>query len=421
MSTKKTSPRIPAPIAPTRSDQLRVAKVQQDNKLGLLGQLKRVTAANILKRARGEDDKCTIENLITHLQIAMTLELSTIPPYFCAFYSIQTGDATQPDNQAIYGDNAETALIIRSVMMEEMLHLTLVGNILNAVGGKPMVNKEAFVPKYPTILPHSEGDFVVSLRKFDKDALRTFMRIEEPTPADAKPTLEGYATIGQFYEGINSLMRALENKANKTGTSIFNKKDTSLQVDEKYYYGAGNESVKSVTDLASAQEAIKIIMEQGEGSETSLYEEKPSHNGEIRELAHYFKFKEIYLEQRYAPSQKDSKEAPQGPYMNIKYDRVYNMGTDLKTKDYKDSPELVRLSNQFNLQYRELLDDLQAAFCGEQERLIKGVARMYKLRDLATTLMQNPVPGSIVNAGPTFEFLDDEAVKALKKELDTLA
>ena len=66
-----------------------------------------------------ENDKQT---LLAWLQTALELELATIPPYLVALLSIQL-----PGNRA-------SAEIIRSVMMEEMLHLVLVANVLNAVG-----------------------------------------------------------------------------------------------------------------------------------------------------------------------------------------------------------------------------------------------------------------------------------------------
>ena len=92
----------------------------------------------------------TLESLYQHLQWAIEVEHFTIPPYLCALYSI-------PER----GDNVESARIIQSVVMEEMLHMTLVANIMNAVGATPIVNKPGFIPKYPCPLPHSAGDFIV--------------------------------------------------------------------------------------------------------------------------------------------------------------------------------------------------------------------------------------------------------------------
>ena len=68
----------------------------------------------------------TLDSLRSHLQTALEVELSTVPPYLCALYSIKPGA------------NPESSRLIRSVVMEEMLHMTLVANLLNAVGGKPV-------------------------------------------------------------------------------------------------------------------------------------------------------------------------------------------------------------------------------------------------------------------------------------------
>lgn len=349
----------------------------------------------------GAKNPFTLENLQEHLRIAMTLELSTIPPYLCALYSIQTGDRTQADYQEKFGDNAEVVSIIRSVMMEEMLHFTLVGNILNAVGGQTMVTDKKYVPQYPTILPHSNGDFEVSLRKFDRTAIRTFMRIEEPTPADVPPRIDGYSTIGQFYSGIILLIKTLNKEQN-----IFTG-DIEKQIDEKYYYGGGEEKIIKVTDETSALKAIEIIMEQGEGTEDTIREEPVDADEEIRELAHYYKYLEIYEEQRYADCQKNPKDPPQGAKMDIKYDQVYNMMINPKTEHFV-TESLKNLSNEFNQLYMNLLHDLQAAFNGDQNRLLQGVGNMFKLRYKAVELMRNPVPGKNVNAGPTFEYVEEQ-------------
>ncbi|MBI4473414.1 MAG: hypothetical protein HY646_12155, partial [Acidobacteria bacterium] len=67
----------------------------------------------------------SIASLRRHLQIAIELEAATIPPYLCALYST-------PD-----GQNRHASGIIRSVVVEEMLHIALAANVLNAIGGHP--------------------------------------------------------------------------------------------------------------------------------------------------------------------------------------------------------------------------------------------------------------------------------------------
>ncbi|MDC8004087.1 ferritin-like protein [Aureisphaera galaxeae] len=344
----------------------------------------------------------TLADLHEHLRVAMMLELSTIPPYLCALYSIMKGDMTDPNYKEEYGDNAEAAALIRSVMMEEMLHFTLAGNILNAVGGEMKINHKEYVPEYPTVLPDSAGKFQVHLSKFDKAAIRTFLRIEQPTPPETKPKLEGYTTIGQFYHAIEELMKKLEKEAKKKKKTIFTG-DRKLQIDDTYYYGGGGK-ILEVRNLTTALDAIEEILEQGEGSETTIYDNDDEF-GQIRELAHYFKFNEIYEAQRYAHCQTDPKDPPEGTKMDIRYDKVYNMGIDPKTEDFV-TDELKALSHEFNLEYRKLLDLLQSAFQGQQEDFLEAVGVMYKLRYKAVALMRNPIPGKRINAGPTFEFVE---------------
>ncbi len=60
--------------------------------------------------------------IIEKLQTAVELEWATIPPYLVAYYSLR------PEK------NREPASIIKSVFMQEMLHLVLAANILSAMG-----------------------------------------------------------------------------------------------------------------------------------------------------------------------------------------------------------------------------------------------------------------------------------------------
>ena len=81
-----------------------------------------------------------IRQLQTWLQEAIEIEHATIPPYFTAWLSIKEGH------------NQESSEIIKSVLIEEMLHLTLAANMLNAVGGHPDLVHPQFVPRYPHII-----------------------------------------------------------------------------------------------------------------------------------------------------------------------------------------------------------------------------------------------------------------------------
>ena len=114
-----------------------------------------------------------VDELHRHLHAALQLEHATIPPYLTALYSI------------LPGTNGEAYRVIRAVVVEEMLHLTLAANILNAVGGTPDLTPPDFVPEYPAYLPDGETDFQADLQPFSKAAIETFLKIERPAPAAA--------------------------------------------------------------------------------------------------------------------------------------------------------------------------------------------------------------------------------------------
>lgn len=104
------------------------------------------------------------------LQAAVELEHAVIPPYLYALYSL------------VPVPNEAAAAIVRSVVTEEMLHLTLAANLLNAVGGRPVLDHPKVLPRYPGPLPGTVDDGVsVGLAPFSVGLVRdTFMRIEQP-------------------------------------------------------------------------------------------------------------------------------------------------------------------------------------------------------------------------------------------------
>ena len=144
-----------------------------------------------------------IKSLHERLHKAVELEFATIPPYLTAAFSI------------FPKANRDPFEIIHSVYMEEMLHLVLAANVLNAIGGKIKFNAHN-VPKYPHRLEF-EGkrfkgrEFDVNLEKLSKPAINTFMKIElpdywpdpEPTMKMVEETVIEGDTIGDFYEQIS--------------------------------------------------------------------------------------------------------------------------------------------------------------------------------------------------------------------------
>lgn len=332
----------------------------------------------------------SVASLVRHLQGALELEHATIPPYLCALYSI-------PD-----GANVTAAALIRSVVMEEMLHMVLAANLLNAVGGTPSVHHRKFVPSYPTYLPYSDHSYCVQLLPFSREALDTFLRIEKPAKPHAKAEAGNASTIGQFYEAILDAFHKLEHRAKKDGGTIFTGR-RNRQIDgESWYYGGGGAPI-AVTNLESATCAIREIMDQGEGLAHTIFDGDDQF-GQVDELAHYFRFKEIRLGRRYQKTDGPTRP-PTGAELPVDWSARYPMTANPKADDYREQPEIHRLMVGFNKQYTALLRALDTGFNGTPSALGEAVPIMYDLKYRAQALMAIPSGrGDGTTVGPGFEF-----------------
>ena len=100
-------------------------------------------------------------------QAAIELELSTIPPYLCALWSIDES-----------GTVAEG--LIRTIVLDEMGHMGLMCNLLKGLGVSPKI--VTGVPKYPGPLPGGvRPELTVYLSGLNRDFLYdVLMAIEKP-------------------------------------------------------------------------------------------------------------------------------------------------------------------------------------------------------------------------------------------------
>lgn len=326
----------------------------------------------------------TIDGLRTHLQIAIELEHATIPVYLCGLYTIRDGA------------NAEAARVIRSVVMEEMLHMALAANVLNAIGGAPSLNHPTFVPQYPASLPDSDGHLVLHLAKFSRRAVETFQAIERPAKPGARPEPDRYHTIGQFYQAImDGLKRVCRKDQYFTG-------DPARQVGPEAYYGGGGE-LFCVRDLHSAVRALKVIVNEGEGLPHSIFDSKRKLFQTVRVPAHYFRFKELLAGRYFGPNDTPA-TGPTGPLMPVDWDAAYDMAPNPKAEDHPPGSELHQRAVEFNRAYTGLLGVLHRAFNGKPKRLADAVGRMYELKYQAQALVRTPREDGRGNAGPGFQF-----------------
>jgi hypothetical protein len=327
----------------------------------------------------------TLDKLRGHLQTALEVEHATIPPYFTAWLS---------SNEEA---NFEAARIVRSVMLEEMLHLALVANLLNAVGGRPNLTKEGFIPEYPHRLPHSERHFRVSLERLSPEAIETFLKIEQPEARHADPQPGEFTTIGQFYQAIADGIRYL---CEKFGERQVFSGDPALQVRPEDYYGSGKLLVVEGRD--SALRALAEIKAQGEGFNHTVFDRDCAIFGDGKEAAHYFRFKELQLGRHYL-SGDTWRSGPSGPALTIDFASVYPIQPNTRISDYEPGSEIRCSLEQFCDAYHQVLVCLEDAFTGRTGRLVEATARMFDLKNHALALMRTPTgPNSGMTVGLAF-------------------
>ncbi|MHA3978767.1 ferritin-like domain-containing protein [Halovulum sp. GXIMD14794] len=338
------------------------------------------------------------------LQQALTLELTTIPPYATACYSIlQQGQYDRSEPVIV---NAEPIEVIRQVMVEEMLHMTLVANVLNAVGGTPVFT--ANPPTYPATLLDGRGP-TVGLRRFTPEQVKVFRKIETAPDGDHG---EDYHTIGGFYRCVRKKMDEL---CDAHGPERVFTGDEARQIGPEDYYGAGGHviAIRGTPQERRdrALEAIREIMEEGEGADSGGRAgdndpipgpERPD-QGPVEDIAHFFKFNEI-LHSRYYRA--EDTDVPTGGDLAVDWSAVSPMIDDPTEPLYADHPDIAALSARFNGTWSLLLRELDRAFDGEPARLREAVPVMYRLRDEAQQLMRVPLPGhGGRTAGPTWTYI----------------
>ena len=166
---------------------------------------------------------------------------------------------------------------LRQVALEEMLHLSLVNNLLAATGAAPHLWRPAF----PIGADWFPSEVVMRLSPFGRTSLDHFMYIERPEgvelvdgagfdhpahhqrpsrPDRLTPTPRDYVSQGQLYHG---LIRGLAALVDEFG-------------EDKVFVGHGEAQVGGgefgipglfkITDLATARRAVEEIVQQGEGA-----------------------------------------------------------------------------------------------------------------------------------------------------------
>lgn len=334
----------------------------------------------------------TLDDLREHLQWAIELEHSTLPPYLCALYSLD------PER------NRAAVEVVGSVFTEEMLHLALAANLLNAVGGRPRLDTPGMLPPHPRRLPHGDRSLELSLLPFGADALHMFLRIEQPAPPGGKAEGDDYQTIGQFYAAIEEGLRHL---CARLGERDVFSGDPARQLTGVHFRHTGGRLI-AVEDLGSALAALEEIVEQGEGTARGeVWDgDRDAFHPDREEVAHYYRFQELRVGRRFRRGD-TPQTGPTGEAIAVDLAAVQPMRRNPRLAEHAPGSAIRTAQEEFNHTYSAVLNLLDQAFNGSPRLIAVAMGSMYTLRAQARALMRMP-DGEGTTAGPTFDYVPPE-------------
>lgn len=329
----------------------------------------------------------TVEDLRAELQAAIQVELTTVPPYLYAMYSIE--------------DRANTATkLIRSVAAEEMLHATLMANVLLGVGGEPRFYDPEIMPRYPGPLPHHSPELILELAPCTPDVVEeVFLTIERPGAPGAPDQLDAWESQGQLYHAVEHAIRRFDADGDLFATP---QRDRQLHDPHGYvtvkYDSTASGGLIVVDSLERAIEATEVAVHQGEGLSDERFAD-PTH----RELTHYSKFLMLLDGQ-------------------VEIGAVHNAVHSPALVSLPDQIQpLAEFSNALYSYLFVLMDRLFAADTPDRHHLVGTLygTMVALLAPVARCLMTLPVSASEV-AGPPFEYYEFGDVDHAEAELREL-
>lgn len=299
--------------------------------------------------------------------------------------------------------------LLRTIAVQEMIHLTTACNLLTAIGSQPQLHR----PNLPTGSRAYPERFRLQLVPFGLDAVDQFVSLEQPeavwaasqhggagpasVPLDRLSDIfsseRNFSTVGELYRGIRDGFSYL---AQKLGEGALFVGLSEAQAAQQYFQMPG---LIAVRDLTSAHAAIDVIVEQGEGA------------SEHAEDSHYNAFVRIQQEYR-AMLARDPHFAPARPVVTNPYAMLpIDLAPDAVVTLVGD-PIAADLGNLFDGCYELMLQILGRLFAHGDETATTmsayadiGVNLMFDaIHPLGRAITRMPAgpghPG--MNAGPSF-------------------
>jgi hypothetical protein len=343
-----------------------------------------------------------IENrsqLVYLLTEAAELEHAILCCYLFASFSLkQSTEEGLTEAQVAQID--EWRRLLNGIAVQEMIHFATACNLLTAIGGSPQLRR----PNLPSHARAYPPRFQLRLMRFGLEALEQFVSLEQPESVWEAQTLgeyratavpldrlsdifsseRNYATVGELYRGIQDGFAYLTQKLGERELFVG---PPSGQTADTFFSLPG---LIPVHDLASALEAINVIVEQGEGA------------SEDAEDSHYKRFLRLRDEYVEAVTQEPGFDPARPVVINPHAMLPADLGENAEVS-LIDDPVSVDVGNLFDGSYELMIQVLGRLFVHAEE----SPEDLAVLADISVSLMFDVVQPlgqalSSLPAGPSF-------------------
>lgn len=346
------------------------------------------------------------EELIFLLNQACELEHSLSCSYLFTAFSLKSADDPDlsPEQAAAVG---RWKRIFREIAVEEMMHLAVVNDLLIAIGAAPNFDR----PNFPHTGSYYMPDLHIELEPFSEELIRHFVAVEQPTGGDLPMRLnpelviriEGsldnaigpdpyrLASQGDIYGVALDGLRGLVERLGTENVFVGPRPTEALR---GFLEGNGWSPIR---DLATAEHALDLVVEQGEG-------------GHVESLdSHFVRFSSVlneFLELR----ERDPDFNPARPVLANPFARTPPEATG--PVNLIDDEFTIQVSDLFNEVYGAMLQLLARFFVTTSETEKEATALesaaiqvmvvgLVPLGEMLTRLPAGPGrPG--ITAGPSF-------------------
>jgi CDGSH-type Zn-finger protein/uncharacterized Fe-S cluster protein YjdI len=337
----------------------------------------------------------TREHLLGLLAEASEIEHNLMCCYLYAVFSLKQGTDEGLSDEELAAVQRWRRVIL-DVAIEEMGHLTMVSNIMVALGGSPHFGRQNF----PIAAGYHPSGIVVKLAPFNAATLDHFIYLERPEGLDiadgegfeapvryvrqqqpdrVMPSAQDYETVGQLYAAI---AEGLTRLSSEMGEKVLFCGDPSRQIGQDLVQIDG---VARVACMKTALEGIDTIVLQGEGS--------PEHS----DGSHYHRFLGVRDEYRQLLAQR----ADFVPARRAAHNPLMRRPPNPEGRVWVSATPAAQLLDIANAAYNHMLRFLMQSYAETRGRAAQqimvdtAIDLMYVISPIASILTRYPANDAI--------------------------